>query len=219
MNEINLEKIKVIGFDLDQTLYPKSPEIDEAIQAYIAKRIAEYTGDTVEEAGKKFSVLFADGISGTKALEMLGVPNDDDIVQMALERADIAKFLAPNAEVLKLLQDIKEQYDAIDLITGSDDMIARDKLEKLEIPSNLFDVFITSDMFPKSNGDAYRHWLAQYPELGPENFLYIGDRKGDYLVPKELGINAIMVNIAEPKDELDCLQLSDVLDLRKYLLN
>ena len=54
---MNFQNIKVIGFDLDQTLYPKSPEIDEAIQIYLYQKIAEHLGISIEVAENKFKEI------------------------------------------------------------------------------------------------------------------------------------------------------------------
>jgi FMN phosphatase YigB (HAD superfamily) len=57
----NFNNIKIIGFDLDQTLYPKSPEIDEAIQMYIYDQIAKKLKISSENAKEKFDNLYKKG--------------------------------------------------------------------------------------------------------------------------------------------------------------
>lgn len=213
--------IRVIGFDLDQTLYPKSPKIDEAIQAYIYIKIAEHKRCSPAEAKKLFTDLYQNGkgMTGSQTLAYLGIPNPKEIVQEALEQADIAEFLTPDPNVLDLLTRLKQRYQHIDLLTGSVLSIASHKLAKLEIPTGTFHQIITGEI-AKSDGSAYREWLKRYPALAAKHFLYIGDReKSDYWVPKELGIKAILVNISTPNSEIDCLQLADLKDLDSYLLS
>ncbi len=219
-SQMNFSNIKVIGFDLDQTLYPKSPLIDKAIQQYIYAKIAEHRNISLAEAQKLFTDLYQDGkgLSGRKTLIELDIPNAESIVQEALENADIAEFLIPDLEVIDILRRLKDRYDNLDLITGSVEKIMQNKLAKLTIPFNLFDHIISGEI-AKSDGSAYREWLKYYPNLKPEQFLYIGDReKTDYWVPKELGIQCLLVNIAAINADLQCLQLPTLLDLRKYLL-
>lgn len=212
-------QIKVIGFDLDQTLYPKSPKIDEAIQSYIYEKIASHKGCDLDEARKLFSDLYqgGKGLTGSQTLTALGIPTPKEIVQEALENADIAEFLTPDAEVLALVMDLKKRYEHVDLITGSILPIAKNKLSKLALPINLFDQVITGEI-AKSDGSAYVEWMKRYPDLKPEQFLYIGDReRSDYQVPKELGIRAILVNIRTPNLEVDCPQLVQLNSLAREL--
>lgn len=221
MLDTNYKNIKVIGFDLDQTLYPKSPEIDAAIQKYIYEKISERLHIDLPAAEKKFTELYQNGqgVSGRKALVQLGFPNEEaeNVIQEALENAEIAKFLKPNPDLITLLHILKEKY-ALDLITGSSQKNALLKLTKLEIPATLFSHRITSDEGSKYLGTSYELWLSYYPEYTLENFLYIGDRpKTDYEVPNTMGIKTILVNVKEVDSKLPCPQLQSVLDIKQYL--
>ena len=214
--------IKIIGFDLDQTLYPKSEEVDTAIQQYLYEKIAEHKGCSVEEAETLFKTYYPH-LSGSKALAKIGIPNGSELVQEALEKADIASFLAPNSEVLQLLKDLKEEYGNLSLLTGSNRKIMEEKLEKMNIPLELFDFITTADTHSKSNGEAYKAWLQFFqekdPTLQPSQFLYIGDRKStDVDVPLSLGMGAILVN-GKKKEDVPVLQLDDVLKIRDVLLD
>ena len=207
-------KIKVIGFDLDQTLYPKSPEIDAAIQKYLYEKISELHKVSLAEAKKMFDELYRDGkgLGGTKTMMKIGFEAEraKNLVQEALENADIAKFLRPNPEVIDLLKRLKDKY-IIDIITGSNLKNTSIKLAKLEIPTDLFSNIITSDQGSKSDLTLYKIWLSKYPDLKSENFLYVGDRvSSDYEKPKELGIKSILVNQKDTVPEIDCLQLPDL---------
>ncbi|MFA5841457.1 MAG: HAD family hydrolase [Candidatus Paceibacterota bacterium] len=213
-------KIKVIGFDLDQTLYPKMPEVDEKIQQYIYQKIACHKNVSLPEAKKLFTDIYlgGKGLSGSKTLLALEVPNGKEIVQEALERADIASVLTPEDEkVLVFLNNLKSRYAGLDLITGSDRSNAEKKLSALKIPEELFNHIITGDDVSKSDGSAYSLWLSYY-NFPVEQFLYIGDRiMSDYEVPKKLGIKSILVNITEKDVGVDCPQLPFLLDLENFL--
>ena len=218
---INRDDIRSIGFDLDQTLYPKSPEVDQAIQAYIHEKIAQIKGCSVEE-GKRLFLLHYPKLSGRSTLLALGIANAEEIVQKALENADIAPFLKPNGEVFALLKDLKTRYATICLITGSNKELARKKLAALEIPVRLFDHIVTGEV-SKSDGTAYREWLRwcreQDPMITELNLVYIGDRPAtDVDVPVSLGIAAILVNVAKNDPTIHAPQLPSLLDVRKLLL-
>lgn len=214
---------RIIGFDLDQTLYPKSPQIDRAIQDYIYKKIAQANTVDEETAKRQFTELYQNGkgLSGSQTLIHLGFPLEEakNVVQEALEHADIAKFLEPNPAVLALLTKLKFHYQSMDLITGSGRAIAQKKLMALGLAESLFDHWITGDEGSKSDLSSYKQWLAYYPTYKPETFLYIGDRvSSDYEKPKELGIESILVNIIDPDSSLPCLQLPSLLSIEPYLL-
>ncbi len=213
--------IKVIGFDLDQTLYPKSSFIDEAIQIYIYHKISEHKDVSLAEAEKMFKDLYKEGrgLGGSTTLKMLGVPNHRDMVQEALERPDIDQYLVPDQETLAILQRLKAKYQNIDILTGSNRANADKKLGKLGMNNALFTHILTNDDGSKPNGDLYKQWLALYPDLSPENFLYIGDRpRSDYEVPKSLGIDSVLVYCKKQDPEIDCPQLASLKDIELTLL-
>jgi len=222
MSLTNYKDIKVIGFDLDQTLYPKSPEIDEAIQIYLYKKIAELKQVSLKEASDLFNNLYKEGkgLSGSKTMIKLGFQEENarDLVQEALENADIAKFLIPNQEVNELLQQLKNKYQNVDIITGSNKTNSNLKLKKLGISEKIFSQIISADDASKSDLSAFNLWISCYPNYKPKNFIYIGDRiSSDYEKPKELGIASILVNIKNINSNIDCLQLSSLLKINEYL--
>lgn len=213
--------IKAIGFDLDQTLYPKSPEIDEAIQEYIYERIAKHKGCSKAEGKRLFQSEYPK-VSGRQALVNLGLPNAADIIQEALERADIAKFLKPDEQVIALLEEVRSKFRHVALITGSHESNAREKLSKLGLSAGLFDCLIFGDMFSKRDGAAFREWQDEVREDDPliksSEFLYVGDRPVSDVDPVlKLGMKAVLVNIKKKDDSVSVPQLPTLLDLRSYL--
>ncbi len=214
-------KIKVLGFDLDQTLYPKSPEIDEAIQSYLYKKISDHLGTSLHEGEKLFKDLYKEGkgLSGSKTMEKLGIPDPKDTVQEALEKADIAKFLNPDPKTISLLNDLKNKYKNLDLITGSARKITLNKLEKLAIPQEIFNHIITADEASKPDLTAYKMWMDFYPDFKPEELLYIGDRlSSDSEAPAKLGIPSILVNQKEIDSSPPVSQFKSFFDLSLLLL-
>ncbi|NQV93165.1 HAD family hydrolase [Candidatus Kaiserbacteria bacterium] len=213
--------IKVIGFDLDQTLYPKSPDIDEAIQVYIYKKIATHKNVTVGESKKLFSDLYREGngLSGRKTLIELEIPDASEIIQEALENADIASILEPDESVSVLLKKLKEQYKNIDIITGSNNDQTKKKLKALSISENIFNHIIVDEDASKSDGEAYRLWISRYGEFNSSEFLYIGDREGpDHEVPSSLGIKTILVNVQKVNPDIDIPQLKSIQSIDSFLL-
>jgi len=194
-----MKDIKFIGFDLDQTLYPKSTKIDEAIQSYIYKKIAEFKGCEIEEAKSLFYSHYPK-LSGRKTLIALGIPNAADVVQEALEKADLSQFLVPDIRVHRLLEDLGKKF-SLSLITGSSKEVTKMKLVKLQIDESTFEIIITGEV-SKSDGTAYRQWIAKLQKdngaILPSNLLYVGDRPStDAEVPLSLGIASVLVNVTK----------------------
>ena len=218
---VTLHNIRVIGFDLDQTLYPKSPLVDEKIQEYLYQKIAERRGIDRVHAEQLFKERYrgGSGLSGRETLEDLGLPDAAELVQEALERADIASLLAPDADTNTLLSDIRSKYESMDLITGSGDAETEKKLKALELGLSTFTHVITADRSTKSSGDSYRLWLSFYPHFAPEQFLYIGDRlRTDHEIPSALGIRTALVYVNEPSADISALQVPSFAALRPFLL-
>lgn len=220
METPDLKDIRVVGFDLDQTLYPKSPLIDERIQAYLYQKIAEHAGVSLVEAEKLFKDRYRNGagMSGRETLEDLGLPDASDMVQEALEHADLTSVLVPDLETNQLLEDIGKAYEGMDLITGSNLEQTTKKLAVLDIDTSVFTHVITADDSKKSTGESYEKWLALYPNLKPHQFLYIGDRsRSDHDVPAALGIRTCLVYVTSPSPTSTALQLANLRELRNVL--
>lgn len=213
-------KINVIGFDLDHTLYRGSKEMDQVIQEYIFKKIQAHYACSFEDARKMFNDLYKEGrgLSGRKTLLALNIPNAGEIIQEALENADVAQAIKYDPEVIRILHDLKQRYNNIDLITGSGKEQTLKKLTALGIPEHFFSHYITDEVAFKGDGSAYEHWINLY-SLPPETFLYIGDRlEVDHVIPKAFGIETILVNVNEKIPEASCPQLSDIKEIESLLL-
>lgn len=211
----------VVGFDLDGTLYQGSAEIDALIQTYIYEKIAEHKNIGILESKKLFDDLYKEGrgLSGRKTLIALDIPNAGDIVQEALEQADVASVLTPDREIVTLLNKLTEHGKELAILTGSNKAQLDAKLAALELPQSLFAHIITDEIAHKSSGDAYKLWLSHYEDRSADDFVYIGDRPySDYEVPSSLGINTILVNTKEVSPHIACPQLSTVYEIEELLL-
>ncbi len=215
------EDIEIVGLDLDQTLYPKSPLIDEAIQGYLYRQIAKDLGCNLEEAELAFTSRYkqGSGMSGSQALRDLGIPNAGTLVQEALEQAEISEFLQPDDELIHKLGIMIDRYTSVDVITGSNNNNARKKLIATGLNSLHFGVVLTADDAAKSNGDAFKLWTSRRPQVPNSRRLYVGDRvKTDHEVPSSQGIATALVYVSQPKPEVDCPQYPDLHHLLDQLI-
>lgn len=193
----NWRRLEVIGFDLDNTLYPVTPEVDAVIQSYIHEQSAEILGISFDEAKHRFDALYqaGQGLSGGKTLKAMGIQTDRDIVQEALEHADVASTLKPDYELVELIGKLSSNYASIDLITGSNRRQTYAKIAALGLSASDFDLVLTADDASKSTGEAYQLWLDHHPDVSPDAFLYVGDRKQlDSDIPATFGIQTALVN-------------------------
>lgn len=215
-----VEGIEVVGFDLDNTLYPQDPEVDAVILSYIYHECAELLGVTAEEAETLFQAHYKEGrgLTGGKSIKAMGVQTDRSIVQEALEHADVASVLKPDEFTLELIVMLRDRYRAVDILTGSDRKQTLGKLAALGFSLSDFGVVVTADELDKSNGDAYRYWLEVYSEFEPNQFLYIGDRlQVDSTIPAEMGIRTALINV-EPDSEILVPQFRDIRAFGAHLL-
>ena len=213
-------KIRVIEFDLDHTLYRGSKEMDQVIQEYIFKKIATHHTCSFEDARKMFDDLYKEGrgLSGRKTLIALDIPNAGEIIQEALENADVAQTIKNDPEVIRILHNLKQRYNNIDLITGSGKEQTLKKLTALGISEHFFSHYITDEVASKGDGSAFKHWVNLY-SLPAETFLYIGDRlEVDHIIPKAFGIETILVNVNKKIPEALCPQLADIKEIESLLL-
>jgi FMN phosphatase YigB (HAD superfamily) len=158
-------------------------------------------------------------MTGGEALRDLGLSNAPELVQDALERADISSILTPDPETNQLLADLRAHFEGMDLITGSNLSQTEKKLRALGLSLASFTQVITANDASKSTGDSYRLWLSLYPHLTPQQFLYVGDRvRSDHEIPSALGISTCLVYVREPDPAVTALQLPDFKPLRNHLV-
>lgn len=210
-----LEKISVIGFDLDGTLYPISPEIRKIQRNKIYERMSFHFGISPEESEKLFEKYYAELGSGTKSMEEVSkrlqksTPSGD-FIQESLEQADFLDLLKPNLLLNEMLTRISKEK-RLDLITGSTSLFLLKKLEKIGISADLFNSLFTHEDGSKSTQEIYLKWLNQ-TKLPSYMHLYVGDNsKLDVNVPKSLGIKTCFLGEYDKAD----FQIKDILELEK----
>jgi len=200
---MSLENIKIIGFDLDNTLYPSTDEIQERIRRGIYERLSGELNISVKKARELFEENyngdFAWSLSGSRTINEIGRRYDKDlserdIVQESIEKADILDLIQPNPALVNMLRRLNTKY-CMDLITSTTYDLARGKLERIGIRKDFFEYFLTASKFGrKGDGTVYEYWLRERG-VSPKAVLYVGDnKKQDIDSPKALGINTCFVN-------------------------
>jgi len=209
---MKLKDIKVIGFDLDGTLYPLTDEIQKKIRARIYRKISSEFDISYEQARNSFELEYEKILSGSRTIEIIAKQlnkplTKKDFVQEAIEETDVLDLIEENLKLERMLLRLKNKK-SLDLLTGSPYFGIFKKLKKLKINPNLFE-----NIFTREDGlkylDLYNKWIGKQG-FCPENFLYIGDnKKQDIDIPKALGIKTCFLGEYNNAD----FEIKDILDL------
>lgn len=213
-------EIKVIGFDLDNTLYAQSEEMQGRIRGKIYEKLADAISVPVEEAKQLFESNYNGNFSwshsGSRTLEEIGRGHkvnlsNTNIVQKAIEEADILDLIPPNQELDTMLTRLKSQFN-LDLITGTSYDLAYSKLQRLGVGFQVFGNILAEGKYGgKTNGEVYKHWI-QKRQTPPNQMLYVGDnKKQDVLAPMSLGIKTCYVGTGSVKSDF---HIRDILELK-----
>jgi HAD superfamily hydrolase (TIGR01549 family) len=207
-----LNDIKVIGFDLDNTLYPCTPEIQKKIRSLIYEKISDEFNIPYETSLKLFEDFYSQHLSGTKSIKSIEKRlghsvGERAIIQEAIEEADFLELINENNSLREMLSRLKSKRE-IDLITGSHYPLAVKKLNRIGI-QDLFKNLFTHEDGKKHSGELYQKWIA-LTELPTSKLLYVGDnKKQDVDVPKSLGIQTCILGKYDNAD----FQIKNILDL------
>ena len=219
LDQMTRNKIQVIGFDLDNTLYPSTAEMQKKIREKIYEKISDLFGIDYEEAKRKFEESYLKIKSGSRAIRGIakevgycGEIDNLDLVQEAIQEADVLDLIKPNPKLKEMLLRLKKKLD-LDLITGSSQNLILGKLSRLGIETHLFDYVLDGDSGSKLDGDVFRRWVELRRGV-PERMLYVGDNeKQDIDPPKSLGIKTCFIGEYSAAD----FQISNILDLERLL--
>lgn len=214
-----LENIKIIGFDLDGTLYPLTDEIQKRVRKLIYKKLANEFKVSSEKTRDLFEEHYAQLHSGSKVIRRMADEFDKpyptkDIVQDAIEESDRLPLIKENPKLCSMLERLSKSR-LIDLLTGSKRRTVMRVLKKIGINPNLFGLIYTRDDVLKYGGEIYKKWLTQRKDYSPDQFLYIGDNPSqDILAPKRLGIKTCF--LGENKEADFCIP--SIMDLEHLIL-
>jgi FMN phosphatase YigB (HAD superfamily) len=217
-----MSNIKVIGFDLDGTLYETTPEILSRVRGKIYEKLASSFDISLEKAKdlfeKNYNGTFSWSCSGSKTIEELArkhnkTLNGADIVQKSTEQADILDLVNPNPGLNNMLKRLSNRF-GLDLITSTSYSLAHGKLKKIGIASKLFDNFWAEKKYgSKTTGTIYQNWL-KVREISPDQALYVGDnKKQDIKSSGSLGIQTCYIG-QEPYPAAN-FHIKNILDLEQ----
>lgn len=215
----SLSSIKAVGFDLDRTLYPDTPEMRERIAKEVFKAILKFNPnlETIENVETIYKKKGEELHSWSKVLKEIGIENSQEVVSNCLDLANIADLIKEDRELVLTIEELSQKFFLF-LITRSTRNQTVKKLVKIGIRLELFD--FTSfgddshslfDVFAKN----FTHFLSVSP-YQPSEHIYIGDDpKMDIIPPKNLGMKTIL--IGKNSEEAD-FSIASIHDIRSLLL-
>lgn len=203
---MTLENISVIGFDLDNTLYPVTDEMQGRIRGKIYEKLAYGLRISIEDAERLFEDNyngdFEWSFSGSRTIKEIARQHEKEcskergslIVQQSIEQADILDFIQPNPGLNEMLERLDGRF-VLDLITGTSYDLAYSKLKKIGIDSERFTHILAEGKYGgKSTGEVFQHWLSLNPVGDSPRHMYVGDnKKQDIDASKRLGIRTCYV--------------------------
>ena len=210
------EIIKFVGFDLDQTLYKDTNEVQEHYRDVIFTDLSKLLEISYQEAKKKFEKNYQIFGSGTETVRFLGVKEPEKFSADISNKVKVYEYLKPDPEVVNLLRYFREKYKLF-LITTSAKESGFKKLKKIGLaPEDDFDymLFGGDRKLSKTKGKSYSAML-KLTKGKPVEHVFVGDKeKADILPAKRVGMQTVMVwNESKAAD----LNIPTIYDLDKYL--
>jgi len=194
--------IKVIIFDLDDTLYPERSFVENGF-----KTVAEYVQKKFKVEKKKFfKVLIKDlekegrGHTFDTTLRKYNLYSKELIDRLI----KVYRFHKTNIKlypgVKNLLNSLKRKYK-LALITDGLGYVQRNKIKILNL-EDFFDFIICTDDYNKGKPSSYSFKkVLEYFNISPKEAIYIGDDPyKDFLGPKKIGIKTARVLQGKYKD-------------------
>lgn len=198
---INHPTIKVIGFDLFDTLFCRPLLDPESTKEIVASRVDEQTGNLYREfravAENQARILKGSDVGlgevYAQFARMTGITNEKIQNLRNLEEEIEITGLSLRPEILRLYQDALSTGKKVVLV--SDTTLPKESLTS-ELTNFGFygwdDFFVSNDIgLRKDNSSIYPLIYARY-DLSPNEFLMIGDNeRSDYQIPVDMGSGGI----------------------------
>jgi FMN phosphatase YigB (HAD superfamily) len=192
-------KIKLIIFDLDGTLYPKTEAYYEADYEALAHVVNEINSEIskneayklAKEGKKKYGKTY------DIFLEEKGISFEELDKKFLTRLVDtIPQFLTESKELKLNLQKINEQGIKIVLFTHNQKAFIEKALEALDIRGFFKDgsLFCKENMEQKKNeGTKTFETIARQFNIDYENILMVDDEDINLIFPKKLGMRTILI--------------------------
>lgn len=194
--------MKVIIFDLDNTLYPEQSYVKSGFKA-VARYLSEKYNCNFDELFLRIMDIFKENGRGSVFDKLLNDLNFNEDVSTLVY---IYRYHFPDIslypESLPILNDLKKCYK-LALITDGRSFVQKRKVDALNI-ENYFDVIVFTDVlgenYWKPSVEPYKFVLS-FLSCDAKDTYYIGDDPyKDFKAPKILGMKSIQIKMEEEMD-------------------
>lgn len=190
-------RVKAIGLDLDDTLYPEREFVRSGFSA-VAEAMAGRLGCDAEEIFSELFSLFEEGVRGQTFnvwLQKRGLPEDLATEMVRVYRNHFPD-LRPYPDVEGFLHRVKERGLYTALISDGHLATQRNKLRALGLEKWFDVVFFTDTLgreFWKPNPFFYGKAIDLFC-IPPQSFVYVGDNpQKDFKGARELGLRTVRI--------------------------
>lgn len=210
-----LSKIKVVGWDLDGTLYPSTKELEETIEQAKYELVASDLKLDLEEAREKFDLIYKEVGSNTRVLEELGMVGVDFFTRL-WDEIDLKHFIERNEETVSVINNINELGIRQFILSNANriDQIEK-KLGLVGIESRVFE-YLGSTVEIGSHKPDPKPFLVCIEKMAvePDEILFCGDRVStDIEGAISVGMRSCLVGSESPLADLCVPKPQDVIEL------
>lgn len=187
-----LENIKVIGWDVDQTLYKDTKKSKSYFNNEIYKKVAKRYNVSLKKAKEIYTKKYKEIGSNTKAFIELDIGGKEGILEM-LANTDYKKFLTKDKKLIQMFERLKSYRHII--TTNNTHKGVTNILNTLGVPKETFEAIITAEdtINSKPHPESFEK-ILELTGAKPEECVYIGDRDEMDIIPaKQLGMKTILV--------------------------
>lgn len=186
------ENIKVIGWDVDATLFKNPKSLFTHFKNESYKRVAKRHNLSPNEAKKLYTKTYKEVGSNTDTFIKLDIGGRKGIREL-LSKIDYSKFIKDDPKIRETFNKLKKFKHVI--LTNTSKKATLNVLKTIGLSLNVFTAVITAEDLEKSkpNPEAFLK-ITEVTKVKPEECVYIGDRDNvDIVTPKKLGMKTILV--------------------------
>jgi HAD superfamily hydrolase (TIGR01549 family) len=215
MNKKNLpwiKDIKVLVWDLDQTLYPYQKALDKEFKKALYQIVAEYTNTSYQKAKKQFQQRQKKLKGTTITLNSFGIDGYQQLPKI-VKAIDWSKYLKKEKRLTQMFNDLKSYRHL--LLSDSNREIAIMKLELLGLDISVFEkTFCGIELrITKPNIKLFKK-VSLYTKLPAKCHLIIGDSLDKDILPaKKLGWQTCLVWKKSNKADINLPTVYDMIGL------
>lgn len=188
-----IKQLKFLVWDLDGTLYPPVPELEETINSEVLKALASSLDCSEVEATAYYSDKKKQLKSSTRVLNSAGIDGHDFFTKL-WQKLPLDQYIKPNPKLQKLFAS-SQQFTHV-LHTNSNTLeVVKLKLNCLGLSIDNFSSILVFPRagYQKPDQEAFEMILETTGQMA-EQILYIGDRpEVDLLPAKKVGLHTVLV--------------------------